>query len=89
MREPEHVDANVLAGPLSEILSVDLTTAERHCAVCGAEGVFAELHVVADGPGWVASCPRCRTLVLRLVRTADSLWLDLGGSGTVRIRTGP
>ncbi|ADH68666.1 MULTISPECIES: DUF6510 family protein [Nocardiopsis] len=88
MREPEHMDANVLAGPLSEIMSVDLTSAERRCSVCGACGTFAELYVTTDGPGLVASCPRCRTLVLRLVRTPDSVWLDLGGTGVVRIRLG-
>ncbi|GAA0982532.1 MULTISPECIES: DUF6510 family protein [Nocardiopsidaceae] len=86
MTEPEHVDANALAGPLSEILSVDLTAAERRCSVCGACGVFAELHVTVDGPGLVASCPVCRTLVLRLVRTPDSVWVDLGGTGVVRVR---
>jgi hypothetical protein len=85
MTEPEHVDANALAGPLSEILSVDLTAAERRCSVCGACGVFAELHVMVDGPGLVASCPVCRTLVLRLVRTPDSVWVDLGGTGVVRV----
>ncbi len=29
-----------------------------------------------------------RTLVLRLVRTPDSVWLDPGGTGVVRIRLG-
>ena len=78
-----HLDGNVLAGPLSEVLSVDVTAAERHCARCGDRGAFARLRVYTDGPGMVACCPTCEVLVLRLVRTPDGLALDLGGTGCV------
>ena len=33
-----HVDGNVLAGPLSDVFSVDMTTATGTCASC-ADGV--------------------------------------------------
>lgn len=85
MTGPTILDGNVLAGPLSEVFSVDLTTAVRRCALCGDEGVCAQLLVYADGPGLVARCPNCAVLVLRLVRTPEGVVLDLGGTGCVTI----
>ncbi|CAL9355951.1 hypothetical protein SUDANB121_00573 [Nocardiopsis dassonvillei] len=82
---PTHLDGNVLAGPLSEVFAVDITTAERHCAHCGDRGAFARLRVYTDGPGLVARCPACEVLVLRLVRTPRGLVLDLGGSGCITL----
>ncbi|MEU0491354.1 DUF6510 family protein [Nocardiopsis sp. NPDC006139] len=80
-----HLDANVLAGPLSEVFAVDITAAERLCAHCGDRGAFARLHVYTDGPGLIACCPACQTLVLRLVRTPRGLVLDLGGTGCITL----
>ncbi|MDA2808641.1 DUF6510 family protein [Nocardiopsis suaedae] len=81
----EYLDANALAGALSEVFSVDLTSSWRRCSVCGHTGAFAELHVYTDCPGQVARCPSCQTVVLRLVRSGDTLWLDLGGTGCLRV----
>ncbi|WP_017584969.1 DUF6510 family protein [Nocardiopsis ganjiahuensis] len=88
MTRPTRLDGNVLAGPLSEVFSVDLTAAARLCSVCGDEGVCAQLLVYADGPGLVARCPGCAVLVLRLVRTPHGVVLDLGGTGCVTIPLG-
>ena len=82
---PGYLDGNVLAGPLSEVFTVDVTAAQRHCARCGDRGAFARLHVSTGGPGLVARCPACAVLVLRLVRTPDGLALDLGGTGCITL----
>jgi Family of unknown function (DUF6510) len=78
-------DGNALAGPLGEIFAMDVTVAVGQCAACGAAGPVAELHVYRHAPGWVARCPACEAVVLRLVRGPDAAWLDLTGALTLRI----
>ncbi|MGH6657412.1 MAG: DUF6510 family protein [Actinocrinis sp.] len=78
-------DGNALAGPLSEIFAIDVTTAIGQCTGCGNTGPMARLRVYGAEPGMVARCPECRQVVLRLVRSADTAWLDLRGTVSLRI----
>lgn len=82
-------DGNALAGPLSEIFTVDLTVAIQVCVGCGRRGPVAALRVYRHAPGLVARCPGCDAVVLRLVRGPTSAWLDLTGSVTLRIPLDP
>jgi len=84
----EHLDGNVLAGPLREIFAVDVTAAIGRCAGCGRVGAVAELRVYDQAPGLVARCPTCESVVLRLVRGPDRAWLDLRGSVYLQIPLG-
>ncbi len=81
----DYQDGNALAGPLSEIFTVDVTTAVGRCTGCGSTGPLARLRVYGAGPGLVARCPDCEQVVLRLVRSPDSAWLDLRGTVSLRI----
>jgi hypothetical protein len=81
----DYEDGNTLAGPLSEIFTVDVTTAVVRCVNCAATGPLATLRVYGHAPGLVARCPGCEEVVLRLVRTTDSAWLDLRGTVSLRI----
>jgi Zn finger protein HypA/HybF involved in hydrogenase expression len=76
----DFVDGNTLAGPLREFFAVDVTAATGRCAGCGREGEIATLRVYARAPGLVARCPSCDSVVLRLVRGRDRVWLDLRGT---------
>ncbi len=78
-------DGNVLAGPLSEIFAVDVTTAIGQCTGCGSTGPMARLRVYGADPGMVARCPDCSQVVLRLVRGPEAAWLDLRGTVNLRI----
>lgn len=78
-------DGNALAGPLSEIFAVDLTAAIGSCTGCGSTGPLARLRVYGPAPGLVARCPDCEQVILRLVRSADTAWLDLRGTVSLRI----
>jgi hypothetical protein len=80
-----HLDGNVLAGPLRDVFAVDLTTATGRCASCGQTGPMAALRVYANAPGVVARCPACEEVMLRLVRTPTSAWLDLRGATFLQI----
>jgi hypothetical protein len=85
------LDGNVLAGPMRELFAVDVTAADGRCASCGLLGPMASLHVYGseDGPGYVARCPGCEAVVLRLVRGPESAWLDLRGVVSLRIPLAP
>jgi len=85
MTDPEYTDGNMLAGPLRELFDVDLTAATGRCASCGRTGPVAGLRVYSNAPGVVARCPACLAVMLRLVRTPGSAWLDLRGATFLRI----
>ena len=83
-----HVDGNALAGPLAEIFAVDLTAAISRCAHCGRTGPVAGLRVYARAPGLVARCQSCGQVMIRLVSTAGTSWLDMHGVTVLSIPTG-
>jgi hypothetical protein len=78
-------DGNTLAGPLADVFAVEVTTAVGSCRGCGRTTVVAELAVYGPDPGMVARCPGCADVLLRLVRTPDSVWLDLSGMSSLRV----
>lgn len=80
----DYLDGNALAGPLAELFAVDVSAAVGRCAHCGLTGPVAALHVYGQAPGLVARCPGCQEVVLRVVRTPDSAWLDLRGAVSLR-----
>ena len=68
----EVYDGNTLAGPLSEVFAVELTTAAGRCRSCGTTSVMATFRVYGPGPGFVGRCPHCEDVLLRLVRTPEA-----------------
>ena len=78
-------DGNTLAGPLSEVFAVELTKAEARCRGCGTSSQVATFRVDGPDPGLEGRCQHCEDVVLRLVRTPDSVWLDLSGVSVLRI----
>ncbi len=80
-----YLDGNMLAGPLSEIFAVDVTTAIGRCVACGQSNPMAALRVYSDAPGLVARCPGCEEVVLRIVRSPSAVWLDMRGCAALAI----
>lgn len=80
------LDGNAVAGPLAEIFAVDVTTAQLRCDGCGATNTLAEGVAYVRGPGSVLRCADCSGVLARIVRTPDSVWLDLRGSAAWQIR---
>ena len=60
------LDGNALAGVLQHLFARDMTTMQYRCAGCGRGGVVAELAVYMSGPGTVARCRDCDTILLIL-----------------------
>lgn len=78
-------DGNMLAGPLSDVFAVEVTTATACCGGCGRNTTVAELAVYGPSPGLVARCPGCDDVLLRVTRTPTSTWLDLAGMASLRL----
>ncbi len=79
-------DGNALAGPLSEVFAVEVTTAVGRCRGCGTSSQLATLRVYGLEPGLVGRCPGCEEVLVRLARTPDDLWLDFSGMSALRIQ---
>lgn len=52
------------------------------CYVYGPTG-FVE--TVSDLSEFLARCPSCESVLLRMVRTFDALWLDMSGMSALRV----
>lgn len=81
----DYQDGNALAGPLSEVFAADVTAADVRCAHCGRTGALATLRLYTRAPGFVARCPACEEVVLRMVRGPESAWVDMRGNTSLRI----
>lgn len=63
----QHLDGNVLAGPLAGLFAVDLTAASGRCAGCGEHAMLARAMVYADAMGYVARCASCDAVLATVV----------------------
>jgi Family of unknown function (DUF6510) len=72
-------DGNALAGPVGDLLRVEVTTAIGRCAGCSRTAPMAQVRVFDHAPGVVARCPACDQVLLRLVQGPGRAWLDLRG----------
>ena len=81
-----HVDVNAAAGDLSEIFSVELTSAVATCAGCGLTGTMGDVHVFEAGMGTVLRCPRCDTVLMRVVHMGAETHMEMRGVRVLRFR---
>ena len=84
-RQISELDGNVLAGPLTEVFTHEMTTAIGQCRGCGNQSAVAEWKVYGPEPGFVARCPGCESVLMRLVRATTDTWLDLSGVSRLRL----
>lgn len=82
------LDGSALAGAMSELFAVDLTTAMGRCAGCGTSHPIGRVDVYLNAPGAVARCPSCQHIMLRLVRSPDRIWLDMQGLRSLELLIG-
>ena len=79
------LDANAVAGMLHEIFGLEMTASPTECAHCGNESEVGTLLAFTHGPGIVLRCSACEQIVLRVVRTSDSILLDARGAVYLRL----
>jgi predicted Zn finger-like uncharacterized protein len=74
------LDGNAIGGLLSEIFTMEMTTAETTCANCGAVNAVGRVDVYLRAPGVVVRCPGCEQVLMRIVRAPGRYWIDLRGT---------
>jgi hypothetical protein len=74
------LDGNALGGALWDVFGEEMTAAAATCAGCGAASSVAELAVYLGGPGAVARCRRCDTVLIALVTVRGTTCVDLRGT---------
>ena len=82
------LDGNAAAGLLTQVFCSEPSGAVIVCAGCGAAAAIGALPAYALELGAILRCPHCDTAVLRLGSAGATLWLDLRGAVSLRIRTG-
>ena len=78
------LDGNAIAGLLAQVFGEEMTTATGACASCGASGEVARFVVYGRGPGTVARCPACESVLMVLVTIREITCVDLMGLATLR-----
>jgi len=81
------LDGNAMAGPLRELFSVDVVSAQCACAQCGATAPLAEHMVYADAPALIVRCRTCTGVVLRYAGDRRRMRLDLSGARLLVVST--
>lgn len=82
-----HVDGNVLAGPLSEVFSVDMTTATATCASCGDAAPLAVAMVYLKPSTYIVRCHVCGEVLLTVIQSSKSTRIDVSGMASLIIPT--
>ena len=80
----ERLDGNAIAGVTFALFGRDMTVATGVCGSCGNAARVAEVHVYV-GAGFVARCPACGAVLMRIVEAPGRTWLDMGGLATVEL----
>jgi uncharacterized Zn finger protein len=77
MMEP--LDGNAIAGQLFDVFGTDVTSAIGTCASCGAAWHVAEFAVYLRGPGTVARCRSCGSILMVVATIRGMNCVDLTG----------
>jgi hypothetical protein len=79
----EKIDGNVLAGPLSEVMVGDVTSATARCVQCGDTASVAQAVVYASRGRYVARCRSCDGVLLTVIDADGSVRLSMTGIGAL------
>jgi Family of unknown function (DUF6510) len=80
------LDGNAAAGILRELFALDMTEARVTCEGCGTVAEIGAEPLYGGTMGVILRCTHCNSVVIRLARTPNGLWLDMRGSQRVFIR---
>jgi hypothetical protein len=81
------LDGNAAAGALQEVFPFDATLAVATCAGCGARDELGAAEAYMDAPGVVLRCASCESVLIRLARNENRIWIELSGCASIEIRT--
>jgi hypothetical protein len=72
-----HLDGNAIGGMLYDLFGAEMTATPCICGRCGREQAVAEMLVYAGGPGVVARCVGCFTVLIVVVDRGGIACVDL------------
>ena len=75
----EHIDGNVLAGPVGALFSFEPTTAQGQCDSCDDIAVLAQAAVYAHPMGFVVRCRGCDSILMVIVERNGQSSLSMRG----------
>jgi hypothetical protein len=84
--ETTRLDGNAAAGVLTQVFCGEPSGAKIVCAGCGTTTPIGALMAYGLELGAILRCPHCDTAVLRLGAAGATLWLDLRGAVSLRVR---
>jgi Zn finger protein HypA/HybF involved in hydrogenase expression len=74
------LDGNAAAGPLGEVFSFEVTTAQYACEGCGRiDQLGAAMVYEVREMGTIVRCPSCDNALLRVARGSGRYWIDVRG----------
>jgi hypothetical protein len=74
------LDGNAAAGPLREVFSFEVTTAQYACEGCGRTDLLGAAMVYeVRGLGIIVRCPSCDNPLIRLAHNRERYLADLRG----------
>jgi hypothetical protein len=85
--DPYALDANAVAGMLTEIFGSEMTSVASRCGHCGNRAQVGSLRAYGlNGPGVVLRCSICQEMVIRVMRRSDGTFLvDARGAAYLRM----
>jgi hypothetical protein len=78
------LDGNALAGVFESLFGGDMTAVPGRCTHCATVNMVGAMRAYTGGPGAVLRCPACDGVVLRIVQTADAVFVDARGAAYLR-----
>lgn len=79
------LDGNAVGGMLFQVFGAEMTATPAECGNCGAEHEMGALLAFTQAPGIVMRCPICESVMVRMVATSDTIYLDARGVAALRI----
>ena len=73
------LDGNAIGGMMLELFGREMTMAVATCRSCGAAGPLASVDVYMKAPGVVVRCRACHSVLMKIVRGRERVWLDVEG----------
>ncbi|HEY1532001.1 MAG TPA: DUF6510 family protein [Galbitalea sp.] len=88
-----HLDGNAIAGALSEIFTMDATTAESRCRSCGDVAPLAMAMVFVKPNTYIVRCHVCEDVLFTVQLRSSGSRLDLDALASLEFdgadRVGP
>jgi len=81
----DHLDGNVLAGPMSDLFVFEPTMTQGQCQSCADIATLGQAMVYGQPMGFVARCRNCDNVLIVIVECAGQKCLSMRGLRWLRV----